>query len=126
MTDEEATARSAAFELAGAFSANDGYKLRDGFFSAKLKAGESKVFAVNLYSGNSYWFSVGTEPSARKMGVVVFDEGGKPLPVMPYEDGPRAAAGFTAAYSGTYFIKVTQLESESAESSTACLLYAYK
>ncbi|MEO7932450.1 MAG: hypothetical protein ABIT76_04750 [Chthoniobacterales bacterium] len=123
--DQTVAARSAAFDLAGAFSANDGYKLRDGFFSAKLKKGESKVFTVNLYAGNSYWFCTATAPAVKKMEVTLYDETGKVLPIQPFVDGARAAAGITAAYSGTYYVKISVVDGGS-ESSTACLLYAYK
>ncbi len=124
--DQTVAARSAAFDLAGAFSANDGYKLRDGFFSVKLKKGESKIFTVNLYAGNSYWFCVATAPVVKKMEVTLFDETGKVLPIQPFSDGARAAAGITAAYSGTYYVKISVADSSNSESSTACLLYAYK
>ena len=124
--DAAVAARSAAFELAGAFSANDGYKLRDGYFSTTLKTGESRFFTVNLYSGNAYWFCVATSPSVKKIGVTIHDESGKPLPIQSYCDGFRAAAGLTAAYSGTYYVRLSNLEGGDSSSSTACLLYAYK
>jgi hypothetical protein len=124
--DQIVAARSAALDLAGAFSANDGYKLRDGYFATPLKAGDSKIFAVHLYSGNSYWFCVATAPAAKKIDIALYDEMGKPLPMQPYADGSRAAAGLTAVYSGSYYIKISLSEGNGSEDSTACLLYAYK
>ena len=124
--DQAVIARSAAYELAGAFSANDGYKLRDGFFSTELKGRESKVFTVNLYFGNAYWFCVATAPALKKVEITLYDEAGKALPIQPYSDGRRAAAGLTATYSGTYYVKIAAAEGDTSESSTVCLLYAYK
>ena len=124
--DQTVAARSAAFDLAGAFSANDGYKLRDGYFTTNLKKGESKVFTVNLYAGNSYWFCVATAPKVKKLDVTIYDETGKALPIQPFADETRAAAGLTAAYSGSYFVKISVIDGSDSEASTACLLYAYK
>ncbi len=124
--DRAVTARSAAYELAGAFSANDGYKLRDGFFSTELKGRESKIFTVNLYFGNAYWFCVATAPAVKKVKITLYDEAGKALSIQPYSDGKRVAAGLTATYSGAYYVKITSAEGNAAESSTVCLLYAYK
>ena len=124
--DQVVAARSAAFDLAGAFSANDGYKLRDGYFATQLKGRESKIFTVNLYFGNAYWFCVATAPAMNKVEVTLYDEAGKALPIHPYSDGKRAAAGLTAPYSGTYYVKIAAAEGSTSESSTVCLLYAYK
>jgi hypothetical protein len=125
-SDHTVAARSAAFEVAGAFSANDGYKLRDGYFTTTLKKRESKIFTVNLYAGNSYWFCAATVPAVTKLDVTLYDEAGKPIPMQPYVDGARAAAGITAAYSGTHFVKLTVADGPDAQLSTVCLLYAYK
>ncbi len=54
-TAAEASARSAALELAGAFS-NDGYKIRDGYYFGALEPGKSTLIEVNLFAGNEYWF----------------------------------------------------------------------
>lgn len=116
------SARSKALELAGAFS-NDGYKIRDGFWSGELEPNRSKFLEVNLFAGNEYWFSGAVVPPARKIGVSVFDEKGKPADYQVYENGIMAAAGFVPDVSGRYFVKVTLLEGEKSQ---FCLLYSYK
>ena len=65
-TDQEVAARQVALELAGAFS-NDGFKLRDGHWTGTLSPGESRVIAVNLYSGNEYWFCAGATEISKKI-----------------------------------------------------------
>ena len=57
-TDQEVAARKGALDVAGAFS-NDGFKIRDGHWSALLAPHETKLIAVTLYAGNQYWFSAG-------------------------------------------------------------------
>lgn len=125
-SDQAVSARSAALDLAGAFTANDGYKVRDGYHLARLKKGESQLFQVNLYAGNSYWFCVASAPATSTLGVTLFDETGAPVAIQPFADSSRAAAGFTATNSGLYYVKTTVIDDSSSESSTICLLYAYK
>lgn len=119
---EPAGARSKALELAGAF-ANDGYRLRDGFWAADIEPGKSRVLAVNLFAGNEYWFSAAVVPPGRKLAVSVYNAKGKPVDFQVFEDGTAAAAGFVPSVSGEYFVKVTLAEGEKTE---FCLLYSYK
>jgi hypothetical protein len=119
---EGVTARSKALDLAGAF-ANDGYKTRDGFWEARIEPGKPLALAVNLFSGNEYWFSAAALPPGRKLGVAVFTADGKPVECQYFHDGPAAAAGFEPEISGKYFV---QLRLEEGESTEFCLVYSYK
>ncbi len=58
-TDAQVAARSDVLDLAGAFQ-NDGFKIRDGNFLGQISKDHSQVVAVNLYSGNAYWFTAST------------------------------------------------------------------
>ena len=117
-----ATARSRALELAGAF-ANDGYKIRDGFWSGTLEAGKPQFLQVNLFSGNEYWFSAAALPPDVKMSVTLFDENGRPLAEEIFQDGAAAAAGLVPDASGKYFVRVALLAGDKAG---FCLVYSYK
>lgn len=119
---EMATARSKALELAGAF-ANDGYRLRDGYWSADIEPGRGRLLAVNLFAGNEYWFSAAVAAPGRKVAVTLYDPKGRPVEFQIYEDGPVAAAGFMPSVSGKYLVKVRLTEGEKAD---FCLLYSYK
>jgi len=118
------SARSAALELAGAFTANDGYKLRDGFLVGDLKTGDSRIVAVNLYAGNHYWFcSADPSGSTREIALLVFDESGQPVPILTYSAPGRGAAGFTPADSGLHYVKIT---AGKGDTTPICFLYTYK
>src|ERR1700758_4022335 len=93
-SDSEVAARKAALDLAGAFS-NEGFKIRDGHWSGTIKPHEHALIAVNLYAGNQYWFSVGATDSAKKLAVSVYDETGKLVETESYNEGEKAAAGFS-------------------------------
>ena len=121
-SDDEVAARRAALDVAGAFS-NDGFKLRDGNWTGPIEIGKPKVIQVNLYAGNQYWFTLGTTAAAKKLAVTIYDEAGKPLESDPYQDTSVAAAGFSPQASGSYYVKVEEIEGTPA---AFCLVYSYK
>jgi|SRR5206468_10551418 len=120
--DDQVAARSDVIDLAGAFQ-NDGFKIRDGNFFGQVSKDHSQVIAVNLYSGNAYWFSASTAKKSDKLKVSLYDDSGKPVTYLPYQSGPRAAAGFSPDASGLYYVKVALEEGQPA---TFCLIYSYK
>jgi hypothetical protein len=121
-TDAEVQARKDALDVAGAFS-NDGFKIRDGHWCGVVKTNNHSLVAVNLYAGNEYWFSAGATEPAKKIAVSVYDETGKQITTESYNDGAKAAAGFSPPSSGQYFVSVDVLEGEAA---SFCLVYSYK
>jgi hypothetical protein len=121
-SDNEVTARKAALDLAGAFS-NEGFKMRDGHWSGTIKPKEHALIAVNLYAGNQYWFSVGATEPAKKISVNLYDETGKLVQTEPYNEGDKAAAGFSPTSSGQYYVLVDLVE---GDESSVCLVYSYK
>jgi hypothetical protein len=121
-TDREVEAHKVVLDLAGAF-ANDGFKMRDGHWTGPIKQKENALVAVNLYAGNQYWFAVGAVEPAKKIDVAVYDETGNRVQTEMYNDGEKAAAGFTPANSGQYYVSVSLIE---GEDSTYCLVYSYK
>ena len=122
-SDDEVEAHKQVLDLTGAFT-NDGFKLRDGHWAGQIKPKDRAVIAVNLYSGNQYWFSAAAaNDKAKKIAVDVYDESGKPMTTETYAEGERASAGFSPTTSGQYFVAVSLVE---GEPSTVCLVYSYK
>jgi len=121
-TDAEVAARRDALDIAGAFS-NEGFKIRDGHWCGVVKPHDNALVAVNLYAGNQYWFSVGATEPVKKIGVTVYDEAGKQVTTDSYDNGDKAAAGFSPANSGQYFVSVDLVEGEQG---SFCLVYSYK
>jgi len=121
-TDDQTKAHSEVLDLAGAFQ-NDGFKLRDGTWYAKVSQGHPQTLQVNLYSGNAYWFSVAGAEGSPGLTVSVFDDHGNPVEVQSYQKDNKAAAGFSPDASGLYYVEV----SSSAQAATSfCLIYSYK
>jgi hypothetical protein len=121
-TDAEVRARKDALDIAGAFS-NDGFKIRDGHWCGVLKPHDHALVAVNLYPGNQYWFSAAAAEPAKKIAVSVYDETGKQVTTESYNNEEKAAAGFSPANSGQYFVSVDLVEGEGG---SFCLVYSYK
>ena len=120
-TDVEVRARKDALDVAGAFS-NDGFKIRDGHWCGVVKPHEHALVVVNLYAGNQYWFSAAAAEPA-KIAVSVYDESGKQVTTESYNNGEKAAAGFSPANSGQYFVSVDLVEGDGG---SFCLVYSYK
>ncbi len=121
--DAEPKARSAALELAGAFS-NDGYKIRDGFYFGDLAPGKPAVIEVNLFAGNEYWFCGAANDPTRKIAVQVFDEDGNLVKDQQlYEDGTKAASGIVAPSSGKFLVRIALAEGDKGQ---FCFIYCYK
>src|SRR6266545_2045495 len=114
--------RQPALDLAGAFS-NEGFKMRDGHWSGTIKPKEHVLVAVKLYAGNQYWFAVGATEPAKKISVNVYDETGKLVQTESYNEGGKAAAGFSPTSSGQYYVLVDLAE---GNESSVCLVYSYK
>ena len=121
-TDAEVNARKNALDVAGAFT-NDGFKLRDGHWCGLAIHEEHSLIAVNLFAGNQYWFAVGTPEATGKVAVNVYDESGKLVQTQHYQSGESAAAGFSPADSGQYFVAV---DLENGPPTNFCLIYSYK
>jgi len=121
-TDAEVQARKDALDVAGAFS-NEGFKIRDGHWCGIVKPHDHSLIAVNLYTGNQYWFSAGATEPAKKIAVSVYDETGKQVKTEGYSNGEKAAAGFSPENSGQYFVSIDLIEGEEG---SFCLVYSYK
>jgi hypothetical protein len=121
-TNSEVEARKSALDLAGAFS-NDGFKIRDGHWCGTVKPHVHALVAVNLYTGDQYWFSVGAIEPTKKITVSVYDEVGNRVLTESYDAEGKAAAGFAPANSGQYFVSVDLVDGQEG---TFCLVYSYK
>ncbi len=121
-SDAALESRAAALDLAGAFQ-NDGFKIRDGYWSGELTGGESQLVVVHLYAGNAYWFLGAAGAGGELLTLSLFDANGQPVETLPYQEGSRAGAGFIPEFSGKYLVRLTLGEGVAAP---VCLLYAYK
>ncbi len=119
-----------ALETAGAF-ANDGFRTRDGEWSASLEKGKPLFLKVTLFAGNRYWFVAATPVAGIKLRITLYDPSGKPLKSEQWQDpdhheGGRAAAGVAPEASGQYFVAMEAVETRSPGAVEACIVATYK
>ncbi len=114
--------RARALEFAGAL-ANDGFNVRDGFWSARPSSARSRLLAVNLFAGNRYWFCVAGGPGGGAPKLAIYDSQGNPLEVQSRSEQGLAAVGTTAPVTGEYFVEVASPGGPLGE---FCLLYLFR
>jgi hypothetical protein len=103
--------------------ANEGFRLRDGFWSGRLDGDKPRRLAVNLFAGNSYWFcAAAAAPEARPV-VALYDPRGEPVAGLVYDGEGLAAVGVTAATTGRYLVEV---KAPRGGASDFCLIYLFK
>lgn len=122
--------RRLALETAGAF-ANDGFRIRDGEWSASLEKGKPLFLKATLFAGNRYWFVAATPAPGTRVRITMYDPSGKPLKSEMWQqsdqhEGSRAAAGVAPEASGQYFVAMEAIETRGPGAVEACLVAAYK
>ena len=114
--------RPRLYAIAGALG-NEGFKARDGAWSGTLQGRKPQRLAVNLFSGNQYWFCAATSASGETPSLSLRDPSGGAVGLVLFEKDGVAAAGVTAAATGRY---VLQIEGSAPGSRDFCLLYLFK
>ncbi|MBE2179560.1 MAG: hypothetical protein IAE97_03730 [Chthoniobacterales bacterium] len=120
--DAQVALRARLLDFAGALG-NEGFKIRDGYWSGALDAGKVRRLRVNLLAGNQYWFCAAVPEDARGLKIEVYDPAGKPAGSVPHKAPGLAAAGVTAEATGPYFV---ELQGSAGPSRPFCLIYLFK
>lgn len=120
--DKETQLRARVLEFAGALG-NEGYKVRDGFLTARLEGGASARLAVNLFAGNHYWFCAAVPERSPQIGISLFDPQGEAVKTNDHKTADLAAAGVIAATTGRY---VVQVDNTGGAAADICLVYLFK
>jgi hypothetical protein len=114
--------RAQLLEFGGAL-ANDGFRLRDSFWSGRLESGRPRRLAVNLFSGNKYWFCAAVAAPGVPPAISLFDPRGEAVDVQTHRDTGLSAAGVTAETTGRYVLEIKAPRGPAAD---FCLLYLFK
>lgn len=113
--------RALLLEFGGAL-ANDGFRLRDSYWSGRLEPGRPRRLAVNLFAGNKYWFCAAVAPGVPP-AIRLYDPQGEEVEVQDHRDAELAAAGVTAESTGRYVLEIKAPRGPAAD---FCLLYLFK
>lgn len=121
--DEAAVAlRARLLDFAAALG-NEGFKVRDGYWSGRLDAGKPRRLRVNLFAGNHYWLCAAVPAGARGLQLAVYDPAGKPVETLSHQEPGLTAAGVTAEITGLYFVEI---QGAAGQSTPFSLIYLFK
>ena len=90
----------------GVVLGNEGFQVRDGFWTGRLESDRPRRLAVNLFEGNQYWFCAAVTTTGDGPGLVLYDPQGRVVPTVAYETPGVVAAGVTAGETGRYVIEL--------------------
>ena len=120
--DAAPSVRARLLEFGGAL-ANDGFRLRDSFWSGRLEPGRPRRLAVNLFAGNHYWFCAAADAGGDAPALAVYDPRGEPVECVAHREAGVSAAGVTAGVTGRYIVEVRMPRGPAAD---FCLVYLFK
>lgn len=116
------TLRARIYDVACALG-NDGFKLRDGAWTATLEGGQTRRLAVNLFAGNQYWFCAATSAAGETPVLLLKDPAGRAIETVSDGTEGVAVAGVTAPATGLYTL---ECKGSSPGTRDFCLLYLFK
>jgi hypothetical protein len=115
------------FAMEAAVSAvEEGFTVREDYWSGEIKSGEPKIIKHQLFKGNEYWFWLGSAFDGSKPLVKVYDEDGKLVQVESTRTDHMAAARVLPPKTGTYLIYVVVESPNKGEMVDWALAYGYR
>lgn len=111
----------------------DGFTLREDTWGGDLGSGEAKAISHQLFKGNEYWFSLGSDVKDAQLSIHIYDSNGNLVedkswqdnPDLKKSDGSFAGASIKPKHTGTYFL-IVKVEKSKEERTPWGLVYAYK
>ncbi|MEM8952975.1 MAG: hypothetical protein AAGD22_02375 [Verrucomicrobiota bacterium] len=115
------------FAMEAAVPAVDqGFTVREDYWSGEIKSGEAKLIKHQLFKGNEYWFWLGSSYDGTKPEVKIYDEDGKLVQVESTKEAHMAAARVLPPETGTYYIYVVVQTGKKGEKVDWALAYGYR
>ena len=103
----------------------EGFQVREDYWGGDLAAGEKKAVRQQLFKGNEYWFWMGTDTTAAKISVHVYDSDGKLAEVESWQKTHKAAARVVPKRTGTYYL-IVESEKSPEERTYWSLAYGFR
>lgn len=117
-------ALSFAYEAATPY-VQEGYTFREDAWGGDLGVGDQKAVTAQLFRGNDYWFTLGTDVDGAVVTVNIYDSKGKLAQSTNWQRGRFAGARVTPKQTGTYYA-IVEVKKSSAERTPWALVYGYK
>ncbi len=103
----------------------EGFTVREDYWSGELKPGEKKIIRHQLFKGNEYWFWLGSSIEEAWPSVSIYDEDGKLVQVESLSEVKKASARVLPPKTGTYLILIS-VEAEGSDTVDWALAYGFR
>ncbi len=117
-------ALSFAYEAATPY-VQQGFTFREDAWGGDLGVGDQKAVTAQLFRGNAYWFTLGTDVDGATVTVNLYDAKGKLAQSSAWQKGRFAGAAITPKQTGTYYA-IIEVKKSPADRTPWALVYGYK
>ncbi len=103
----------------------EGFTTREDTWGGDLPAGTSKAISQQLFKGNEYWFTMGSDVKGATISVHVYDREGNLVEAEAWQRDTFAGALVKPKRTGSYFL-IVKIEKSPLERTPWGLVYAYR
>lgn len=117
-------ALSFAYEAATPY-VQQGFTFREDAWGGDLGVGDQKAVTAQLFRGNDYWFTLGTDTDGATVTVHVYDSKGKLVDGQAWQKGRFAGVMVKPKQTGTFYA-IVEVKKSPEERTNWALVYGYK
>jgi hypothetical protein len=103
----------------------DGYTIREDTWGGDLPVATAKAISQQLFKGNDYWFTMGTDIKGSTISVHIYDRDGNLVENSAWQRDSFAGASIKPTKTGSYFL-IVKVEKSPRERTPWGLVYAYR
>ena len=103
----------------------DGFTLREDTWGGDLPVATAKAISQQLFQGNEYWFTMGTDVKGATISVHIYDREGNLVETDAWQRDVFAGAYVKPKKTGSYFL-IVKIEKSPRERTPWGLVYAYR
>ena len=104
----------------------EGFTVREDYWGGDLPVKQPKAIVQQLFTGNEYWFWMGTDVASAKISVHGYDAEGKLAEAEYWRNKPHmAAARVVPKVSGSYYL-IVEIEKSPLERTHWSLAYGFR
>jgi hypothetical protein len=103
----------------------EGFTIREDTWGGDLPVATAKAISQQLFKGNEYWFTMGTDVKEATISVHIYDREGNLVENNAWQRPGFAGAFIKPAKTGSYFL-IVKVEKSPRERTPWGLVYAYR
>ncbi len=118
-------ALSYALEAMTPYVKDGGFTRREDTWGGDLPVGSAKAISQQLYKGNEYWFTMGTDVKGATISVHIYDRDGNLAETEAWQRDTFAGTFIKPKKTGSYFL-IVKVEKSPRERTQWGLVYCYR